>query len=134
MEDSLAVGVLDALRDRRHDPRRPLHAHRPALHERRQIAALHEIHREVGAPLVLPGLVDSDNVGMLESRDGGRLDAKPLGLVGTRPFPAENHLDGNLAAESVLSRPVHHPHAATRDLAQDLIITHLPGRRAGCHG
>ena len=86
--------------------------------QRRPVDVLH--HDEVGVAVLAP-VVDGDDVGMVEVGRRLRLTAEALdeGLVGRQL--REQHLQGDGPVEQQVAGEVHLGHAATREMAHDLV-------------
>ena len=65
-----------------------------------------------GRPSVLAGVDDADDVRVRELRDGARLAAEALELIGVRRDLAVHELDRDLALEHLVERAVDRRHAA----------------------
>jgi hypothetical protein len=89
-----------------------------------QVAPLHVLQGEVGPAVVLAHLVHLHNVGMLQPRRYLRLgaEAAPLLLAGERL--RQDHLQGDQPPQTLLPGQVDHSHAASTQLAQDLVAGH----------
>ena len=122
VDDPLAVRVLEA--------RACLHADRDgdlgaelalALKELRHRAALHVLHDDVVAIVVDAGVIDLDDVGVDEPRDGQRLAAEAsdeLVVVGEM-LGQDLHRDGPL--EHAVGRSVDGGHAARAEPVAELV-------------
>jgi hypothetical protein len=87
----------------------------------REIAAGCIFECDVRGSLVNPDLVDADDVGMGQARDGLSLDAE-AGQFQEVGFPrCEHHLEGDDAVEAEVAGLVDDAHAATAQLAQQLV-------------
>ena len=75
-----------------------------------------ELHAEVALAVVLADLVDRDDAGVVEQRDGLGLVLKPtqLGVVGQEP--GLHHLESDRPVETDLPGLVDHAHAAPPQL------------------
>ena len=96
-----------------------------AVHQRYEAAAGDQLHREVVLALMLADLVDRDDAGVVEQRDGLGLvlEAAELGVAGEQAGP--DHLQGHRAVERDLAGLVDDAHAAAAQLAPDLVIAEV---------
>ena len=81
-------------------------------HRLPQAAALHELHRDEAPAFELAGLVDGDDVGMVEGRDGERFPDETIDRVGFRREPARDQLDRDVAPQPLVEGPIDLAHAA----------------------
>ena len=112
----IACAASSARGDLAADVDRPVRAQAPVgAQDRGQVLALDELHREVEHPVDLAGVVDGDDVRVLERGGDPRLarealaEALGLGEVG------RDDLDGGAALEVQVLRAVDHAHAAAAD-------------------
>src|SRR5215213_5561847 len=101
-------------------------ADRPARVQRRLLgdellerAATHVLHRDVRRPVPLPAVVDGDDVGVLESRGGGRLAAEALHELAVGREAVVQELQRVVAPELQVLRAVDVGHPARSDAADD---------------
>ena len=95
-------------------------------------AALHELHRDEGAAAGLADLVDRADVRVVQARGGARLAQQPLAGRGIVLRGGWQHLEGDLAIQPGVARPVDHTHAALAQLREDLVVgEHRPDQRIG---
>jgi hypothetical protein len=107
------VGGVERTGDLRHDPRRPLRGERAvAAHEHTGVVAADEPHRQVRHARLLTGVIDRDDVRMLDRRRQLGLLEEPL----ARPVLAQqlgsDELERHRAVEAELRRAVHDTHPA----------------------
>ena len=76
---------------------------------------------DVGMPGVLAGVDDVDDVRVCELGDGPRLTAEALELVGVLGELPVHQLDGDMALEHRVGRPVHRRHPPGADLGFEAI-------------
>src|SRR5207253_1763535 len=107
---------LDREVDRAHRLERRLLANQLLERPTRQV-----LHRDEVRLLVLPAVVDTDDVRMLEPRRRLRLAADGLAEPGVRPAPAVQRLQGELAAELLVLGQVHVSHASAAQAREDLV-------------
>ncbi len=82
-----------------------------------QAAARDELHAEVVLAVVLADLVDRDDAGVIEQRDGLGLVLEPPQLVVAGEQPGLEHLQCDGAVEGDLAGLVDDAHAAAAQLA-----------------
>ena len=89
MEDAAGVGVVHRLGRLGHEPRGGPGVVAGSEPERRQAAAVDQLHAEVVLALVLADLVDRDDAGVVEQGDGLGLVAEPpqFGVASQRTRP-----------------------------------------------
>ena len=83
----------------------------PLPHDLAQAAALHELHRDETATLALAGLVDGDDVGMVEGRDRERFADEAIDVVGLRRA-VRDQLDRDVAAQPLVKGSIDLAHSA----------------------
>jgi hypothetical protein len=88
-----------------------------------QAATSDPLHREEGASVVEPDLVDLDDVGVLHPRGQLGLAAEPLPLHLGRERAGQDHLQGHGPAQVAMPRLIDDPHPAAPDLAQDDVLS-----------
>ena len=121
MDDPQPVRLDDRARERldqrRRTPRRPWGAVEPPV----EPPALEVLQLEVGQAVGLADVVDLDDVGVLEPRDGRRLGQEAGGGHGIGVGTGQDHLEGARAVEADLTGVVDDAHAAAAELTQDLV-------------
>ena len=90
-----------------------------------QAFAFHIIHREIMVTVLLRHFVDRDDVGMLQTGRGFGFGAKPLHIGGAGQLAGQDHLHRYSPIQAWLARFIDHPHAAARDLLQQLVIAEV---------
>ena len=126
MDDAGVVCPSKPVGDLHREIEEPLHGERSGGQQIAQRLALDELHRDVGKRARGADLVDRDDVGMVERRhrSGFLLEAPdPVGLGGHR---LGQDLEGHVAAEPRVVRPVDLPHAARAEAPADGVGTELP--------
>src|SRR5262249_22528742 len=93
-----------------------------------QAAVLDQFHAEITLALVLANLVDGHNVRMVETGGCLSFGTKALHFGWSRQVAGQNHLKRHQPVQTHLSRPINHPHAATCDFPQQLVIAEKAGR------
>ena len=122
VQDAPLVGVVHRLGRLGHQPRRGPRVVAVAVEPAGQAAAGDQLHAEVALAVVLADLVDRHDVGVVQRRDrlGLVLEPPELGVAGQNAGP--DHLQGDRAVQADLPRLVDDPHAATAQLAADLVV------------
>ncbi len=103
--------------------------------------ALHELHHDVGRPVVADArIVEAGDVGVLERGEDALLEEEPPPEL-PRQHPGADQLDGHAAVEAVVVpvREIDRPHATPTDLPEEPVGTDpaphcpavLPGPRHG---
>ena len=99
---------------------RHIERQRAAVQTLLQRDALHELHAQVGAAVVLADVVHVADIRMRESRRLPRLGEQAR--VGRRVAAAPQHLEGVIALEPQMPRAVHVAHAAGSQPLADLVV------------
>ena len=86
-----------------------------------QRLALQKLHDGVGRPVVRPEIVDSQDIGMRQSRDGLGLAFEPRQPVGVGRHRLRQDLDGDVPIELAVPGPVHLAHPARAQRGEDLV-------------
>ena len=131
MDDASRVGVVQGEGDLPGDLEGATGREALALGEVGEWEAVDEAHREVVDVAVLLGVVDLDDVGVLELRAGAGLPVEPLEELGGGVLPGDEDLEGDEASEGGLAGLVHDPHPSVGDLIDDLVagVRAVPWRR-----
>jgi hypothetical protein len=125
VNDALFMGVLHRPRQRL-DQRRRLPDGEGALTQALgQAAGGAKLQREEGLPVVLPGFVDLNDVGVLETSGGLGLGLEARLLLVAGVGPGADHLQRHLALQGDLKSAIDNAHAAAAELFEDLVA----GRR-----
>jgi hypothetical protein len=115
-----SVGHLDA------DVHDLAQRERPLADQVRQVRPGDERHDEEERTLVPPEVVDRDDRGVVHLRDNLSLAGKPLFQLG-RQISRRDQLDGDVAVQAGVSRPVDDAHSPAAELALDLVPLGEPG-------
>ena len=94
---------------------RPADAERAALEDLLQIGALNEAHGDVEEPVGLPGVVDGDDVRVVDRGRDVRLAHEALAELLVPGQLVRQHLERDLAGEPYLLRDVDDAHAAAAE-------------------
>ena len=134
VDDPLLVGGGQATGDLDRELHRLAHAQGARGHAVAQRLALEQLGDDVGRPLLEPsvdlaGVVDGDDVRVVEDAYGAGLLLEAADPVGVRGDLAVQDLEGDLAGEAQVLGPVHLAHAALAEEGHDLVGSHA---RAGC--
>src|SRR6266581_4832821 len=122
VDEPQVVGRVQRRGHLRQDHRRPFQPQGSVLLDQAgQVGPLHEAHGDEQHPLVLPGLVDGDHVGVIEGRRQAGLPHEPVPepLVGGQLGVQE--LQGHLAAQAGVLRQVHPAHPAVAQEPLDAV-------------
>ncbi len=122
VEQILRVGgqVADAL-EAAHGAR-IIHRHRLAADQVFERLAVHQLHDDERAPVLLTQLVDRADVGVVQHRRRPRLALEPRQSLGTFGQCLGQKLERHLPAQDQILGPVHHAHPATPELLEDLVV------------
>ena len=80
-----------------------------------QRSALHQLHDDEAAGLGLAGLVDRDDVGMVQRRDGQRLADEAVHRLRFLIQPRRHQLERDVASQPIVVGQIHLAHAAAAD-------------------
>ena len=95
--------------------------------------SLDQLHREEdGRARVFDGM-DSDDVRVVERGHGERLAREALAAIGIRGRDVGQHLEGDLALQPRIARPIDLSHPAGAEQRHDFVRTE-PGARVKRHG
>ena len=89
---------------------------RAGLQHLGEVPAAHKPHDQIGAGAVAPVVVQRHDVWMLQARNDLRLLLEPSDERGVVREPGVDLLDGDLATDSGVERPPHHPEGTFSDL------------------
>ncbi len=98
------------------------------LDELAEVGALDVPHRDVGDPARLPGVVDRDDVRVVDPGHELRLADEPLPEVAVLGQLGRERLQRGLAAEQRVRGLVDEPHAAAAEEALDAVRAELAAR------
>ncbi len=134
VDDRRLVGVLHRLAELEHDGRADLGGHVAVIDEHlAQRGAAEQLDHQVALGVVLARDVeDLDDARVVELGGGARLGDEARADLGVLAEVLVDDLDGDLAPEPQIARPVHRRHATVADLFQELVLREL--REAGRHG
>ena len=99
----------------------------PAGEMRGEVAALHQAHGEKMRAVHEARLVQRDDVRMIQLRGCGDLRLEPQPRLGRRQVAGLNHLQRHDAVQADLPRAINHPHAASRQLGENLVVAEEAG-------
>src|SRR5688572_23365047 len=96
-----------------------------------QRPTLNEVHREVMVPIKLAGLVNANDIRVLQVCGGLRFAAEAEHLLFAGKLPRQDHLQRDDAVEADLSRAIDHAHPAAGYFFQQFVIAESadPARR-----
>ncbi len=120
MKDAVLVRVVDGARDRGDKARGRAWLHELAgfFPERPAVRELHAVER---MSFAFAGLVNWQDVRMIEARDGFRFRAKTFHHPGRSRLFCEDHFYRDLALRAVLDRAIDHAHPAARNLLDQIV-------------
>lgn len=124
VEDAVAVGRREAAGEADAELERPLPGQGQG--QLGEALAAQRFGDEVGSVVELADAVDGDHVGVLDPRGGAGLDDEALAGLG---LIAVMNLIANEAVEHAVAGEVDLAHGAAADLADELVLLHLVGRR-----
>ncbi len=87
-----------------------------------QVAAFHQLHRQVAESITLLDRVQDDDIGMVERSDRLRLALEALAPIRVVGQLSWENLQGHLAMELVVHRRVDLTHASFAELGEDLVV------------
>ena len=126
MHDALRVGEGEAVEDLLHDRELVLEAREGALREQLpQVLALEQLHGHVGHALLLPEVVDGDDVRVVELGGGLGLALEAVAGALVLAELAGDDLDRDLAAEHRVEGAEDLAHGALAELLHDLELADL---------
>ena len=134
VHDARAVRRVERARHLRHEPREPIGASGPSLaHRGGEVVPVDEAHRDEERAVLLAGLVDRDDVRVLEGGRDARLALEALAELRVGRELGHDDLQRHAAAEATVGRKVDDAHAAAPDFALDVVGAEGPVLVAG-HG
>ena len=125
VDDAGAMSLIECGRQLTDDPERLREWQRPELEAVRQASAGHVPHHQIRLPVVFAEVMDRHDRGVFERGDGlsftqeARFEARVMQQL------TWQHLDRDVAVEVGVARAVDDGHAATPDLAQNLVAPDL---------
>jgi hypothetical protein len=84
--------------------------------------ALHPLHHDVRAALVVPEIVDDADMGVVEPRGRACLALEALEGLGVLHRVVGQELQGDVPPQVGVFRLVHHPHPSAAELGEDSIV------------
>src|SRR5690349_10557560 len=90
-----------------------------------QRLAFEQFHRDIANAILLPDIMNSADIGVVERRDGARLLFEPITEA------AQGSLDGHAPAEPRVARFVNLPHSSRAKCTEDFIRAELVTRGQG---
>ena len=129
MDDPLPVGGVQRIRHLDGDVQERLHAHGPAVDPPLQGPPLQQLHRDEGPTLEVADVVHGADARVIQSGGGAGLARETLDRLRIPHEVVGKELEGDLAAEPRVLRPVHDAHAAPAQPADDPIACALDGVR-----
>ena len=123
VHDAVLVREVQAAQHLHHDLQLLLQEERLSrAHQRLEVHAREQLHRDEGEAPVLAQLEDGDDVGVLQPRRGPGLDLEALAaLLVERALDGEG-LDRHLALQDLVPAAVDHPHPAPPDAAHHRVL------------
>src|SRR5439155_25668858 len=112
--------------------RRPRRAVARRPQRGRQVAALDVLHGEVRLAFALADVIDGDDVRVVEVGGGLGLQAEAGQVLGERQLAGPDHLEGDDAAEGLVTGLVDDAHATLGDLVEQFVLADdAAGRQRG---
>ena len=87
-----------------------------------QRAAVDPFEDEKRPSVGLADIVDRQNIGVVQRGQRSRLTTQPIAVFGAEARGVRHELQGDIAAETVVMRPVHHAHAALADSIDHAVV------------
>ena len=128
VNDPGRVGPGEPIRDPGSDLERLSRGDRSRGDQLAQGRSLDQFHGHVRLGVRPTDLVDRDDVRVIQGRSGTRLPLEAVQALRVRRNLGRQHLQGDLAPEPRVPRPVHLSHPACANLAQDFV---RPQTRSG---
>ncbi len=95
---------------------------RPRVHPAAERFALEEFGDDVRRASMPADIVDREDVGMIELAGRSRLLLEAIDPAGIGRQRVRDQLDGHVAAQPGIARPIHDAHAAGAQPAEDLVV------------
>ena len=111
----------ESLRDLRRDLDRAARRQRSVRERLAQRLAVEQLLDHVGNAVGDPGVVDGDDVRVVEHAGGARFGLEALQSLGVRRERGRQHLDRDVAAEARIARAVDLAHGPGTEGAGDLV-------------
>ena len=122
MNDTLAVGSIERIRDLGSQFQESFDSHRSAGYFFFQGLPFQVLHGNERLAFVLAKVIDHADIGMIECRSGTGFALKTFEGLGIFGKLFRKKLQRHVAAEVHVFRFIHHTHAASADLPQDAIV------------
>ena len=122
VDDPLDVSRVERVRDLGPELRHPLRGQRGLPEELLEGRPLEQLEHEEGLVLVGPDVVEDADVGVVQAGDGRRLALEPLHGARGAGARGMEELEGDLAPEARVARPVDDAHAAAPQAARHLVV------------
>ena len=113
MHDTALMRRVDRFGQRRHACSRLMSRLRNPPDLISQVAALNQLHREVGPALHVAHVIDLHDVGVAQAGDRLRLAQEALQLLRPGAGAGQQHLQGDRAVKAQVPRPIDDAHAAS---------------------
>src|SRR6185295_18061438 len=121
VDDSFVVGGREAARELEGEVEREAKGERGLEEPAPEGLTLKELGDEERATAFRADVEDGDDVGMVEGRDGPRLQLEAPQAVWIGREAGRKHLDRDVASQARVPRPVHLAHRSGAERGQDLI-------------
>jgi hypothetical protein len=125
VDDAAVVGELEPVTDLGDDGQRLRGRESPGPHGQAEVDAVDELHQQVEEAVGLAEVVDGDDVGVVESREGLRLPGESGGELWVLLSFWRQDLEGDQTVEGSLPRLVHDAHATAAKALQDIQLREL---------
>ena len=119
MNDTIAVGGFESVRDLHTVAERLLDAERPSFETAGERFASHVLHDQKRSALLLADVVERADVGMIEPRDGTRFTFETLDSFASGQLGHANDFQRDSAIETSVAGAVNLAHAARSKPFQD---------------
>ena len=125
MKHAALVRKMHRLRQTGHQLSRTPRIHATRLEAAGQRSARHQLHRKKRHSAAATHLIHRQNPRMIQGHHRPRFNPEPLQHLRILRKTRQQHLQGHFTLRHRLSRTVHNPHTAARQLAQQFIPGHL---------
>ena len=88
-----------------------------------QCLTIYQLHRDVVSGTVLAQFVDGNDIGVIEGRCGARFSLEAVQPITVGGKCDGQNLDGNIAIQARIPRPVDFAHASRAERSDDLIVS-----------